>query len=57
MRTNGDSGMTDTSPSAAQAKMTQLKSDPAWVKAYLAGDRAKIDEMSRLTQQAFPAPT
>ena len=54
MRTNGDSGMGDASPGAAQAKIMQLRADTAWVKSYLSGDKAKIDEMQRLTQQASP---
>ncbi len=38
-------GMT---PAQAQAKITALKQDPDWAKAYVSGDRNKLTEMTRL---------
>jgi hypothetical protein len=54
MITNGSSGMADTSPAGAQARIAALKLDPAWSKAYLNGDQAKKAEMTRLMAQAYP---
>lgn len=54
MRTNGQPGSVDQSPGAAQQKIAALKGDAAWVKSYLAGDKAKAAEMTRLTQLANP---
>jgi hypothetical protein len=44
------------SPQAAQAKIQALRNDPEWTKAYLGGDRAKLEEMTRLMAIANGAP-
>ena len=41
------------SPQAAQAKITALKGDSAWLNSYLNGDKAKLAEMTRLNEIAF----
>lgn len=51
---NGQSNGFGTSPAQAQAKITALKSDPGWTKAYLAGDKGKIAEMENLVKIAHP---
>lgn len=50
----GGDGFGD-SPQTAQVKIAALKADPAWSKAYLNGDKAKLAEMTRLTAIAYPA--
>lgn len=42
------------SPAEALAKITALKSDQVWTKAYLNGDQAKIAEITRLHEAAYP---
>jgi hypothetical protein len=41
-------------PSEARQKIGELKSDASWTKAYIAGDQAKVTEMSRLHMMAYP---
>lgn len=38
----------------ANAKIAELKSDQAWVKRYLAGEKSAINEMTNLLKVAFP---
>ena len=44
-------GMT---PAAAQQRIAELRNDPMWSKAYLAGDADKKAEMARLQRAAYP---
>ncbi len=55
MHTTSGGGMPDNSPAAAQAKIKQLTSDPAWSNAYLNGDKEKLALMSELQRQAAGA--
>jgi hypothetical protein len=52
----GDNPAMGLSPQAAQARIQALRTDPEWTKAYLGGDRAKLEEMTRLMAIANGAP-
>jgi len=43
-------------PEAAQARISELKADPAYIKGYLEGDPAKQAEMTKLHAAAFAEP-
>lgn len=47
----GSFGMT---PAAAQQRIAELRADPNWSRAYLAGDADKKAEMARLMKAAYP---
>lgn len=42
------------SPDAAQARIEQLKADPAWAQKYLQGGATEREEMDRLLKMAYP---
>jgi hypothetical protein len=52
---NGDGGQIGVlTPAQARARIDALKSDKEWTKAYMGGDKAKIAELTRLHEWAYP---
>lgn len=43
-------------PETAQASIATLKADAAWMASYHSGDGAKVSEMTRLFEAAYPEP-
>jgi len=50
----GDNGFSAMTPGQAQAKITELRSDPGFGKRYLSGDASAKAEMDRLHRMAYP---
>jgi hypothetical protein len=48
VRSGGDAPGMGTSAQGAAQKIAQLRADPNWTREYLAGDKAKLDEMTKL---------